>query len=140
MSSIEPTTSYRKVKAGSDRNFGLTFAAVFALIAFAPMISGRPARLWAVGIALAFAAAALLAPLALKSLNRLWMRLGLLLHHVVNPVIMALLFFGAVVPTGWVVRLRGGDLLRLKRDSSAETYWIKRDPPGPAPTSMSKQF
>jgi hypothetical protein len=39
-----------------------------------------------------------------------------------------------------VLRALGKDLLRLKRDPKADSYWIAREPPGPAPGSMSKQF
>jgi hypothetical protein len=53
---------------------------------------------------------------------------------------MGALFFGAVVPVGWYLRNRGKDLLSLKRDPDAETYWIARDPPGPARGSLTKQF
>ncbi len=53
---------------------------------------------------------------------------------------MGLVYFAAVVPTALIVRARGKDLLRLKRDPAAESYWIKRDPPGPPAGSMSNQF
>jgi len=39
-----------------------------------------------------------------------------------------------------LLRVLGKDLLRLKRDPKAGSYWIEREPPGPAPGSMSKQF
>jgi hypothetical protein len=32
------------------------------------------------------------------------------------------------------------DMLRLKREPAAETYWIARAPPGPAPETMKDQF
>ena len=72
-------------------------------------------------------------------LNRAWFKLGLGLNRIVNPVLMAILFFGAVVPLGWYLRRRGEDLLRVKMKPQA-TYWIAREPPGPAPNSMKKQF
>ena len=65
--------------------------------------------------------------------------LGLLLHRIVNPIVMGLLFYGTILPTGLVMRLRGRDLLRLRRDPAAETYWITRTP-GPAPETMRDQF
>jgi hypothetical protein len=51
-----------------------------------------------------------------------------------------LVYFGAVVPTALVVKLMRKDLLRLARQPEAESYWIRREPPGPEPRSMSKQF
>jgi len=76
----------------------------------------------------------------LRPLNRLWLRFGLLLHAVMNPLIMGLLFYGTVMPIGLLMRLFGKDPLNLKRDAQASSYWIMRTPPGPAPDTMSNQF
>jgi hypothetical protein len=57
-----------------------------------------------------------------------------------NPIMMAFLFFGAVLPTGVVMRLLGKDPLRLKRPLDAKSYWIERHPPGPTSESMKDQF
>jgi Saxitoxin biosynthesis operon protein SxtJ len=140
MAANEPVVSHRKVAAGSDRSFGLVFAAFFALVAFLPAIHGAPVRWWAIVVAGAFVAIALIVPRVLHPLNRLWFALGLLLHHVVNPVVMALMFYGAILPMALLLRALGKDLLRLKRDPQAASYWIAREPPAPAPGSMSKQF
>lgn len=95
---------------------------------------------WTGGIAVLFLVAALFYSAALKPLNRLWLKFGLLLHKVVNPIVMALVFFGAVLPTGLLMRALGKDLLRLKRQPDANSYWIERRPPGPPPESMKDQF
>jgi hypothetical protein len=34
----------------------------------------------------------------------------------------------------------GKDMLRLKRDPDSASYWIIRQPPGPAPGTMKDQF
>ena len=73
-------------------------------------------------------------------MNWLWFRFGLLLHSVVNPVIMGVVFYVAVLPTGLVMRALGKDLLRLKFEPDRDTYWIARQPPGPAPETMKDQF
>jgi saxitoxin biosynthesis operon SxtJ-like protein len=131
----------RRVKSSSNRTFGLTFAVVFALAGCWPwLVHGRAPYLWAWAVALGFCAAALVAPRVLTPLNRLWFWFGLALHHLVNPIVMALIYYGAVVPMGLAVRVAGKDLLRLRRDPAARTYWIAREPPGPAPKSMAKQF
>lgn len=44
------------------------------------------------------------------------------------------------MPIGLIMRARGKDLLRLKFDRAARSYWIERDPPGPPPETMRKQF
>jgi hypothetical protein len=63
-----------------------------------------------------------------------------MLHQVVNPIVMGALFFGAVVPMGLVVRALGKNLLNLKFDRTAASYWIRRDPPAPPIGGMTRQF
>lgn len=128
------------VKVGSERAFGLVFAAVFSIIALWPLWGGGGVRMWALIVAAAFAVAAALIPRALRPLNVLWFRFGLLLHKVVSPLIMGFLFYATVTPTAALMRLFGKDPLRLHFDRSAKSYWIERVPPGPAPDTMRHQF
>ena len=131
----------RPVKGSSDRAFGVTFAVVCTLIGFWPWVAhGRGPHLWAFALALLFAGAAFFMPRVLAPLNRVWLWFGLVLHGIVNPVIMALLYYAAVVPMGLVLKLMGKDLLRLRRDRSVASHWVRRDPPGPTAASMTKQF
>lgn len=129
-----------EVKASSERSFGIVFAVVFAVIGLWPLVGGGAPRLWAVVIGAGFLALALLWTAPLRPFNQLWTRLGLLLHAVVNPVVMGFLFFGTVLPIGLLLRLTGKDLLNLKRDPGAASYWIERKPPGPKPETMIQQF
>ena len=130
-----------KIQLPSPRSFGLTFAAVFLIIACWPLVwRFEEPRSWALAIAAVFAITPFVAPSLLHPLNWLWMRIGLLLHNIVNPILMGLIFFLAVVPIGLALRLFRKDLLRLRWDRKAESYWIVREPPGPEPGSMSRQF
>jgi hypothetical protein len=140
MDTNEPTTSYRKVTISSERNFGVIFAALFALIGLGPLYHGGAVRWWSIAIGAAFLVCALVAPRLLRPLNQLWFKFGLLLHHVVNPIVMFALYFSTVVPMGLLVRVLGKDLLHLKFDKGAASYWISRSPPAPPPGSMTKQF
>ena len=124
----------------SDRNFGFTMAAAFALIGGAGVYKGSShAALW-LGLAVVFAGLALWRPLSLQFANKAWLRLGLVMYSVVNPAIMAILFFGVMLPIGFSLRMFGKDLLRLTRDSSAPTYWLPRSDPRPLKESMRQQF
>jgi predicted membrane metal-binding protein len=116
------------------------FAAVFAIVGLWPLWDGGPARWWSMGAAGALAAIALLRPATLAPFSRLWTRFGVLLHAAVSPLVLGLLFYLTVAPTGLLMRLFGKDPLRLKRDPEAATYWIARTPPGPAPESLRNQF
>lgn len=125
---------------GSDRTFGLVMAAAFGIFAALNWWHDGGFWGWLATVAASFLALSLMIPKALEPLNRLWMRFGALLHRIVNPVILGLIFFGAVTPTALVMRLRRKRLLNLEFEPNAESYWIKREPPGPTPQSMKDQF
>jgi len=140
----ESLSVHDDVKVGSARSFGLVFATVFIIIALLPLLSlsGQQGSLglWALIVAAVFAITALTMPHLLEPLNKLWFRFGLLLHKIVNPLIMGLLFFVTVTPTGLLMRSLGKTPLKLGFDKSLESYWITRTPPGPEPQSMKRQF
>jgi hypothetical protein len=136
----EDLTRDQQVEGSSDRAFGLVFAAVFLIIACWPLLHGDSPRWWSVGAAAGFALLALLKPVLLGVLNRVWTKLGILLGKIISPVALGVLFYGVFTPIGALLRLTGKDPLRLKRDPAAASYWIARKPPGPAPDSMTNQF
>jgi hypothetical protein len=128
------------VIAGSDRSFGFVMAAAFAILTLLNAWHSGQLWPWTGGLAGLFLATALLYPAALNPLNWAWLKFGLLLHKVVNPIVMAFVFFGAVLPTGLIMRAMGKDLLRLRREPNVDSYWIVRRPPGPSPETMKDQF
>jgi hypothetical protein len=128
------------VEGQPDRSFGLVIAGVCLLVALGPLRHGHASRWWAFAVASVFALVALLKPVLLARLNRLWTKLGVLLGKVVSPIALGILFYGALTPMAIVMRVTRQDPLRLKIDHDADSYWIERKPPGPPPGSMSNQF
>lgn len=128
------------VKAGSDRGFGQVFAGFFAIVSALSAWRGHTSWHWALPLAVAFLVAAYTYPKLLSPLNKLWLKFGLLLYKVMNPLVLGLLFFITITPIGLVMRLFGKDFLRLRLDRGARSYWIDRSPPGPPPQSMKNQF
>ena len=128
------------VSSSSNRAFGLVFGAVFAIIALWPWVFGGRIRIWSAVVGALFVVVAWLWPAVLAPLNRVWTRFGLLLHRVVSPVVLGVMFFVVITPMGLVMRALGKDPLRLRLDRNARSYWIDRQPPGPAPDSLNNQF
>jgi hypothetical protein len=130
------------VKGGSDRAFGLTVGGILLLIAawraWSGGIGAIEVGMVVIGLILVILGA--IAPATLAPLNRLWIKLGILLSKIVSPIALAVVYGVAIVPIGLIRRALGHDPLRLKRDPAAESYWIRRDPPGPAPDGMPQQF
>lgn len=134
---MEP--SFQQIAPPSERKFGLTFAAVLvAAGARAWWLDRTSVAALSIAAAVQCAALAVVAPRALAAPNRAWFRLGLLLSKVVSPVVVGAMFLLVVTPVGLVMRAFGRDALRLRR--RANTYWIRRAPPGPAPESFRQQF
>jgi len=136
----EDFTREEELKGSSDRVFGLVFGAAFAIIGLVPILGGHEPRLWAILVAAVFIFCATVRPEILRPLNRLWQKIGLSLHRIVNPLVMGVLFYAIITPMAVVMRLRGKDPLRLKRPPGVSSYWIPRTPPGPPPDSMTNQF
>ena len=127
-------------KASSNRAFGFVFSTIFMLIAVYPLLESGIVRVWSLIVAGIFLLFSLFAPSILAPVNRLWMKFGDLLHRIVSPLALGIVFFVTVLPTGLLLRLFGKDPLRLRFDLGAQSYWIKRDPHGPAAESLNNQF
>lgn len=125
----------------SIKSFAITFAAVFTIIGLFPLVMwlGAP-YWWALAIAAFFLAAGYLAPQLLVPLNRLWFKFGMLLHGIVNPLVLGLLFLAVIVPTALAMRVFGKRPIARGFDPEAESYWVLRDPAGPEPEMMKNQF
>lgn len=124
----------------SDRVFGLLITVFWTAVAIAPVRHGGSARVWAGVLATTFLVFSVIRPTLLGPLNLQWQRLVRLLQKLTNPIVIAILFFSAVTPFGLIMRLVNRDVLRLKWDREAASYWIPRQPPGPPAESMKDQF
>ena len=125
-----------EIKISSNRSFGVVFFIVFILIAFYPLLKGNDLRIWSLVISFVFLALGLINSKVLTPLNRLWFKFGLLLGKFISPLIMGIIFFVVVTPTGIIMRLLRKDLLNLKYNKK-KTYWI--DKSGPK-SKMKNQF
>ena len=128
------------VRGSSDRSFGWVFAGVFALLAAHNFWQGHHYWPFELTIAIVFAVVTLVRPALLAPLNRLWTKFGLLLGKIIAPLVLGALYYLVFTPIGLLMRMSGKDPLRLKPDPNASSYWIVREPAGPAPESMRNQF
>ena len=124
----------------SERNLGVTFAVVLALVAALKFYRGTDTAPYWLAAAAVFLLCAYFWTAPLRPLNLVWHKLGLLLFAVISPIVMGVVFYTTVVPIGLLMRRFGKDPLRLKIEPGARSYWIERDPPGPAGAQMKNQF
>ena len=129
-----------ETRASTERSFGLAMAGAFLVVAFGSVLRGQHARWWAVPVAVALLIIALAQPRALRPLNLVWFRMGLLLNRIVSPLVLALLYFLVLTPMGLLLRFLGQKFLGLGIDPSSESYWVIRAEPGPTGPSLRNQF
>ena len=125
-----------EIKISSNRSFGIVFFIVFLLIALYPLLKGNDLRIWSLVISFIFLALGLVNSKILTPLNRLWFKFGLLLGRFISPLVMGIIFFIVVTPTGIIMRLFKKDLLNLKYNKK-ESYWINKSGPK---SKMKNQF
>ena len=125
-----------KIKLPSNRNFGLVFFIVFLLIALWPILNNNDLRIWSLIVSLVFLVFGSLNSKLLTPLNKLWFKFGILLGNIIAPIIMGIVFFLVVTPTGLIMKLFRKDLINLRKNNSS-TYWIEKKD---IKSSMKNQF
>ncbi len=122
------------------RRFGVTVGIPLALLAGVGVWRGHtilPAVLG--GAAVSLGVLALLAPRLLSPVHKLWMKIADALAWFNTRVLLGVVYYLVMTPTGIVMRLMGRDPLD-RRLKDRPTYWIDRkqhpDPRG----SMDRRF
>ena len=126
----------KNIKLPSNRNFGIVFFIVFLIIALWPLLKQNEIRIWSLIISFVFFVLGLINSKLLAPLNKLWFKFGILLGNIIAPIIMGIVFFLVVTPTGLIMRLFRKDTLKLKKNNNT-SYWINKDNSN---SSMRNQF
>ena len=108
------------------RKFGLVFAGMFILIfgLLLPWIWDKSSPMWPWIVAAVFVATALLVPMVLGPVYRLWMKIGHVLGWINTRIILGIMFFLMFAPVALLLRLLRKDMLRQRLDTAATTYRI----------------
>ena len=125
-----------KNKLPTNRNFGIVFFVFFLLIFLWLFINNKTLVYWPLIISIVFLILGLLNAKILTPLNKAWIKFGEILGSIISPLVMGIIFFGIVTPTGLFLKLIGKDVLKLKQDKK-NTYWIEKDNSN---NSMKNQF
>jgi len=111
------------------RQFGLILAGVLVFIpgVLLPWIKGwqmLPNYYWVIA-GLAVLIWALLAPVSIRGFYRRWMRVAMLVGHVLNIVVLALVFFLVITPMGLVMRMLGKDPMQRRLQKDLPSYRVE---------------
>ena len=115
-----------EIKLPTNRNFGIVFFFVFLIISAYPLLNDDEIRYWSLFISLIFLLLGLINSRLLTPLNKAWVRFGLMMGTIVNPIIMSLILLLVVTPPGYLLRLIGKDVLHLKKNDD-KSYWKKKE-------------
>ena len=134
---MSESTSQISTEQSSPKSFGVVFSIVFLIVAIYPLINSEGLRIWALIESAIFLLLAIVAPKILNLSNKLWFKFGILFGSIIAPIVMALVYFITVLPTGIIMRLLGKNLLKQKLDKNTKSYWIERKEPM---VTMKNQF
>ena len=126
-----------KIKINSNRSFGIVFFFVFLIISLWPLLNENTLRVWSIIVAIIFLILGLINSNFLTPLNKLWFKFGKILGSVVAPIVMGVIFFLVITPTGFIMKLLGKDLLNKKYNNKVKSYWINREK---SKSTMKQQF
>ena len=126
----------KKIKISSNRSFGIVFFVFFLIVSFYPLYFDDSLNIWALILSIIFLILGLINSIILTPLNILWFKFGMFLGRIISPIIMGMVFFFVVTPTGLLMKLFNKDLLRLKKKDT-KSYWITKSN---EKSSMKNQF
>ena len=117
----------KNLKLPSNRNFGIVFFIFFFILSLWPLLNNGEILKLPLILSIIFLLLGIFNSKILTPLNRMWMKFGLLLGSIISPIVMGIIFFGIITPTGFILRIFKKDILMLKRNQNSHTYWIGKD-------------
>ncbi len=107
----------------SDRAFGLTFSAVFAIIFAAGWLIFGVVAIWSIAVSAVFLILALGISWLLMPLNRLWSKFANRTSKISNFIFLGLFFYLFIFPFGLILRLFAKDSMDRTWDAKSQSYW-----------------
>ncbi|HZW38403.1 MAG TPA: SxtJ family membrane protein [Ignavibacteriaceae bacterium] len=122
------------------RKFGFTIGIFLIIVAGIIYLWKGNLNYYLLLIAFLLIIPALLFPMILKPLNRVWMGLGIVLGWFTSRIILTLLFFLVITPIAFIVKILGKDFLNLKYEKNSSSYWIKKEVKENSKIEYERQF
>ena len=122
------------------RKFGYTVGGVLIVIGGLLFWVGKASFIYFAVPGFLLILCGLIVPQLLKTLNKAWMTLAILMGWVMTRVILTIFFYIVITPVGLVARIARKDFLNLKIDKHQESYWIKRERRSLKPIDYERQF
>ena len=122
------------------KNFGFLLSAILFAISIYPLINDKNVNI----VVLIFAIIALIITIFFHSLMQkpaqLWFLLGKLLHKIISPIIMLIVYITSIVFVALLMKIFRRDALEKKLDPKIKSYWVKRKNPIKDNFNLNDQF
>lgn len=128
-----------RLSRGEARRFGLVVGAAFLVVGAVLFWRGLPlAALICGSVGGVLILLGTILPGLLGPVYRVWMGLALAISKVTTPIIMGVVYYGVVTPTGLIRRVVGGNPLKPRGKNS--DLWIARADRAERPEDLERQF
>jgi hypothetical protein len=122
------------------KKFGITMGIILSIIGFFLLWKKNNNYNYILFLAAAFFITGLILPSILRPIYKAWMALAVVMNFIMTRVIMAVIFYLIVTPTGLIASLTGKKFLDMKIDKSAKSYWIVREKTSKLKSDYERQF
>ena len=119
----------RKIKHNNqltNKKFGYFFGSFLLIISLIIFLVQEFWSFYIISIAIAFIIIALINPKLLSIPNSIWFKFSLFIGNALSMIVMIILFYLVIFPTGIILKIFNKDILPVKKDKNLKSYWVKR--------------
>jgi predicted membrane-bound dolichyl-phosphate-mannose-protein mannosyltransferase len=122
-----------------DRRFVFTVAAAFVALTGILMWRGKPVTAMVpAALAAMLMLVSVLFPASIPRIHRAWMAGAHAISRITTPIILGMVYYLVLTPTGLIRRALGKSSLRPRL--SNDSYWVAREVKARPPADMRRQF
>jgi len=122
------------------KKFGITMGIILTIIGFFLLWKKNNNYDYILYLAAAFFITGLILPSILRPIYKAWMALAVVTNFIMTKIIMAVIFYLILTPTGFIASLTGKKFLDMKIDKNAKSYWITREKTQKVKSDYERQF
>ena len=119
----------RKIKHNNqltDKKFGYFFGSFMLIVSLIIFLVQDFWNFYIISIAISFITIALIKPKLLSIPNHIWFKFSLFIGNAISMIVMIILFYLVIFPTGIILKIFNKDILPVKKDKNLESYWLER--------------
>ena len=124
----------------STKNFGYLVSFVFLILALYPIIKANSINILFLSLSVLFFIITIFLHQILDKPAYLWYQLGYLLHKVISPIIMLVVYIFSIVLIAFIMKIFRKDPLEKKFNNKIKSYWVIREKLVKTDFNLNDQF